>query len=68
MPFEPHQSLAACTTNIRWRLPGCDRVIADYRGSADPDRAFFAIKSRSMFGCFLGHSLVLLPTFVRSYS
>jgi hypothetical protein len=30
MPFEPHQSLAGCITNIRPRLPGCDRVIADY--------------------------------------
>ena len=30
MPFEPHQSLAGCITNIRWRLPACDRVIADY--------------------------------------
>jgi hypothetical protein len=30
MPFEPHQSLAGCITNIRWRQPTCDLVIADY--------------------------------------
>jgi hypothetical protein len=24
MPFEPHQSLAGCITNIRWRQPTCD--------------------------------------------
>jgi hypothetical protein len=24
MPFEPHQSLAGCITNIRWRLMACD--------------------------------------------
>lgn len=28
MPFEQHQSLAGCI--IRWRLPMCDGVIADY--------------------------------------
>jgi len=25
--------LAGCTTNIRWRLPACDSVIADYRSN-----------------------------------
>jgi hypothetical protein len=24
MLFEPHQSLAGCITNIRWRQPTCD--------------------------------------------
>jgi hypothetical protein len=32
MPFEPHQSSSGCITNIRRRLPACDRVIADYKG------------------------------------
>jgi hypothetical protein len=30
MPFEPHQFLVGCITNIRWRLPACDRVITGY--------------------------------------
>jgi hypothetical protein len=32
MPFEPHQSLAGCITNIRQRLPACDWVIAEHNG------------------------------------
>jgi hypothetical protein len=27
MPFEPHKSLVACITNIRWRLPACDQLL-----------------------------------------
>jgi len=62
MLFEPYQSWLDCITNIRRRLPACDRVIADYRVGnrllqrlADIGEPYGAVRRRQRLGGMLSY-------------